>query len=144
MTPLKLQTITATFLLPNISPLQAVLPRILGMKRISCIQREFLFKSQEFSVRFSKVITSNRGRGGFTANPESSLLDELGDIWPDAARGRMRLNDSELYEAIRSGSELRDEAIAQLRELLVRGLSKALTGRYGKPFNAEDVAQETY
>jgi|GEM_PF-2410658 RNA polymerase sigma factor (sigma-70 family) len=103
----------------------------------------FLLEFHKFAVRSSKVTTSNRGTGGFSADSEEFPLDGLGDIWPDEARGRMRLNDSELYEAIRSGSELRDEAIAQLRELLIRGLSKALTGRYGKPFNAEDVAQET-
>jgi RNA polymerase sigma-70 factor (ECF subfamily) len=55
----------------------------------------------------------------------------------------MTLSDSELYEAIRSGSELRDNAISQLRELLVRGLGKSLSGRYRKPFNAEDIAQES-
>ena len=54
----------------------------------------------------------------------------------------MSLSDSELYEAIRSESALRDKAISQLRELLVRGLSKSLSGRYRKPFNAEDISQE--
>lgn len=54
----------------------------------------------------------------------------------------MMLSDSELYEAIRSGSALRDAAISQLRALLVRGLSKSLTGRYRQPFNADDIAQE--
>ena len=52
------------------------------------------------------------------------------------------LSDSELYEAIRSGNALRDAAISQLRALLVRGLSKSLSGRYRQPLNADDIAQE--
>ena len=54
----------------------------------------------------------------------------------------MMLSDSELYDAIRSGSALRDTAISQLRALLVRGLSKSLSGRYRQPLNADDIAQE--
>lgn len=54
----------------------------------------------------------------------------------------MKLNDTELYEAISREGPNRDKAISQLREALVRGLSKALAGRYGKPVSAEDVAQE--
>lgn len=54
----------------------------------------------------------------------------------------MMLSDSELYEAIRSGSGVRDTAISQLRAMLVRGLSKSLTGRYRQPFHADDIAQE--
>jgi RNA polymerase sigma factor (sigma-70 family) len=36
----------------------------------------------------------------------------------------------------------RDDAIAELRVLLMRGLSKSLNNRYGQYFNAEDIVQE--
>jgi RNA polymerase sigma factor (sigma-70 family) len=36
----------------------------------------------------------------------------------------------------------REAAIAELRAILLRGLSKSLNNRYGKPFSAEDVVQD--
>lgn len=36
----------------------------------------------------------------------------------------------------------RETAVAELRAILLRGLSKSLTNRYGKPFSAEDVVQD--
>lgn len=52
------------------------------------------------------------------------------------------LDDDELLMLIKGDGASRDDAIAQLRSLLLRGLSKSLNNRYGKPFNAEDVVQE--
>lgn len=39
-------------------------------------------------------------------------------------------------------SKTRDAALSELRDLLVRGLSRSLTGRYSGGVSAEDVAQE--
>ena len=36
----------------------------------------------------------------------------------------------------------REAAIAELRAILLRGLSKSLNNRYGKPFSAEDIVQD--
>jgi len=43
---------------------------------------------------------------------------------------------------LRSDGPERDAAIAELRGILVRGLSRSLTNRYGSPFHAEDVVQD--
>lgn len=51
------------------------------------------------------------------------------------------MDDDELYKRIQSEGASRDQAIAQLRSILLRGLSKSLNNRYGKPFNAEDIVQ---
>jgi RNA polymerase sigma factor (sigma-70 family) len=50
--------------------------------------------------------------------------------------------DDELYSRIRGDGDQRDDAIAELRAILLRGLGKSLHNRYGQPFNAEDVVQE--
>jgi RNA polymerase sigma factor (sigma-70 family) len=52
------------------------------------------------------------------------------------------LDDDELLRLLKGDGASRDDAIAQLRSVLLRGLSKSLNNRYGKPFNAEDVVQE--
>lgn len=52
------------------------------------------------------------------------------------------MDDDELYTLIKGDGAMRDQAISQLRSILLRGLSKSLNNRYGKPFNAEDVVQE--
>lgn len=52
------------------------------------------------------------------------------------------MDDDDLYTLIRGEGASRDQAISQLRSILLRGLSKSLNNRYGKPFNAEDVVQE--
>jgi RNA polymerase sigma factor (sigma-70 family) len=52
------------------------------------------------------------------------------------------LDDDELFRLIKGDGASRDDAIAQLRAILLRGLSKSLNNRYGKPFHAEDVVQD--
>jgi RNA polymerase sigma-70 factor (ECF subfamily) len=52
------------------------------------------------------------------------------------------MDDNELYKLIKGEGATRDQAISQLRSILLRGLSKSLNNRYGKPFNAEDIVQE--
>ncbi len=52
------------------------------------------------------------------------------------------MDDDELYKLLKGEGMARDQAIAQLRTVLLRGLSKSLNNRYGKPFNAEDIVQE--
>ncbi len=52
------------------------------------------------------------------------------------------MDDDELYVLIKGEGVARDQAISQLRAVLLRGLSKSLNNRYGKPFNAEDIVQE--
>lgn len=52
------------------------------------------------------------------------------------------MDDDELYTLIKGEGATRDQAISQLRSILLRGLSKSLNNRYGKPFNAEDIVQE--
>jgi RNA polymerase sigma factor (sigma-70 family) len=54
----------------------------------------------------------------------------------------MGLTDKELFEAIRMQTPLRDAAISQLREILVRGVSKALASKYGRTIAAEDIVQD--
>lgn len=54
----------------------------------------------------------------------------------------MRYSDAELFRALAATGTQREEAISQLRELLFRGVSKSLKGRYGKSFSAEDIVQE--
>jgi RNA polymerase sigma-70 factor (ECF subfamily) len=53
------------------------------------------------------------------------------------------MDDEELYTLIKGEGESRDDAITHLRSILLRGLSKSLNNRYGKPFNAEDIVQES-
>lgn len=43
---------------------------------------------------------------------------------------------------LKGGGPLQDDAISELRAILLRGLSKSLNNRYGKPFNAEDIVQD--
>ncbi len=52
------------------------------------------------------------------------------------------MTDAELFRAICTDGTERELALSQLRELLVRGLTKSLSGRYGKPLNIEDIVQE--
>jgi RNA polymerase sigma-70 factor (ECF subfamily) len=52
------------------------------------------------------------------------------------------IDDDDLCSRIRAQGEVRDDAIAELRDLLLRGLRKSLNNRYGKPFNAEDIVQD--
>lgn len=47
------------------------------------------------------------------------------DDWPARLRG-----------------ENKEQAIGELRAILLRGLSKSLNNRYGKPFSAEDIVQD--
>jgi RNA polymerase sigma factor (sigma-70 family) len=51
-------------------------------------------------------------------------------------------DDIWLRELRSSDSFIRDNAISRLRELLLRGLTRSLTNRYGQPFSAEDVVQD--
>ncbi len=52
------------------------------------------------------------------------------------------MDDDDLYTLIKGEGAARDQAISQLRSILLRGLCKSLNNRYGKPFNAEDIVQE--
>ena len=52
------------------------------------------------------------------------------------------MEDNELCMLLKGGGAAREQAISHLRSILLRGLSKSLPNRYGKPFNAEDVVQE--
>ena len=52
------------------------------------------------------------------------------------------MTDAELYKALGADGPERELAIVQLRELLVRGVSSSLIGRYGKPISVEDVVQD--
>ncbi len=52
------------------------------------------------------------------------------------------MDDDELFMLLKGDGASRDQAIAQLRDILLRGLSKSLNNRYGKPFNAEDIVQD--
>jgi RNA polymerase sigma factor (sigma-70 family) len=52
------------------------------------------------------------------------------------------MDDDELFTLIQGEGATREQAISQLRSVLLRGLSKSLNNRYGKPFNAEDIVQE--
>lgn len=45
-------------------------------------------------------------------------------------------------ERLRGGPDTRDAAISELRDILVRGLSKSMSKRYGGGLQAEDVVQE--
>ncbi len=53
------------------------------------------------------------------------------------------MDDGELlFERLKAEGAVRDDAITELREILLRGLSKSLNNRYGQPFNAEDIVQD--
>ncbi len=52
------------------------------------------------------------------------------------------IEDDSLYLRIKAEGALRDDAIAELREILLRGLNKSLNNRYGQPFCAEDIVQD--
>lgn len=55
----------------------------------------------------------------------------------------MTVEDETWLAELRSDDEdIRDRAILRLRDLLLRGLTKSLTNRYGQPFSAEDVVQD--
>jgi RNA polymerase sigma-70 factor (ECF subfamily) len=50
--------------------------------------------------------------------------------------------DDDWVERLRPEHAEREVAIAELRAILLRGLSKSLNNRYGKPFSAEDIVQD--
>ena len=53
------------------------------------------------------------------------------------------MDDGELLRLLQGpGGPVRDQAISELRAVLLRGLSKGLNHRYGKPFQAEDIVQD--
>lgn len=52
------------------------------------------------------------------------------------------MTDAELFRAICEAGPERELAIAQLRELLMRGVSKSLAGRYGGSLSTEDIVQD--
>lgn len=43
---------------------------------------------------------------------------------------------------LRGASDVRDAALSELREILLRGLAKAMSTRYGGAYSAEDVVQD--
>lgn len=51
------------------------------------------------------------------------------------------LNEDRWLERL-TDEDQREAAVAELRELILRGLSRSLNHRYGSTFNAEDVVQE--
>lgn len=51
-------------------------------------------------------------------------------------------NGDDWVQRLSAGAQERDRAIAELRALLIRGLSKSLATRYGGNVHAEDIAQE--
>ena len=55
---------------------------------------------------------------------------------------RMKLTDDQLYGALRGPGPLREEAIVELRAILLRGMSRALRNRYGGGLSAEDIVQD--
>ena len=52
------------------------------------------------------------------------------------------MTDAELFRALCTEGPERELALSQLRELLIRGVSKSLNGRYGQSISAEDVVQD--
>lgn len=53
------------------------------------------------------------------------------------------MHDDDDFLARLTGSlEQKEEAIRDLRDILLRGLSKSLNNRYGQPFSAEDIVQD--
>jgi RNA polymerase sigma factor (sigma-70 family) len=50
--------------------------------------------------------------------------------------------EDDWLERLRPEHEEREAAITELRSILLRGLSKSLNNRYGKPFSAEDIVQD--
>lgn len=50
--------------------------------------------------------------------------------------------DDGWVERLRPENAEQEAAIAELRAILLRGLSKSLNNRYGKPFSAEDIVQD--
>lgn len=50
--------------------------------------------------------------------------------------------EDDWVERLRPEHEEREVAITELRSILLRGLSKSLNNRYGKPFSAEDIVQD--
>jgi RNA polymerase sigma factor (sigma-70 family) len=51
-------------------------------------------------------------------------------------------DDDDLLARLNGTPEQKDEAICELRGILLRGLSKSLNNRYGQPFSAEDIVQD--
>lgn len=54
----------------------------------------------------------------------------------------MDLTDKELFEAIRMQTSLYESALSQLRGILIRGVTKALSGKYGRSIAVEDIVQD--
>lgn len=52
------------------------------------------------------------------------------------------MDDESLLGALRAHGPERDAAIAELREFLIRGLSRSLAHRYGQSLSVEDVVQD--
>jgi RNA polymerase sigma factor (sigma-70 family) len=50
--------------------------------------------------------------------------------------------EDDWLKRLRPEHEEREAAITELRSILLRGLSKSLNNRYGKPFSAEDIVQD--
>jgi RNA polymerase sigma factor (sigma-70 family) len=51
-------------------------------------------------------------------------------------------DDDDLLARLNGSPEQKEEAIRDLRDILLRGLSKSLNNRYGQPFSAEDIVQD--
>lgn len=51
-------------------------------------------------------------------------------------------DEDDLLQRLNGPPDQRDDAIMELREILLRGLSKSLNNRYGQPFHAEDIVQD--
>ena len=51
-------------------------------------------------------------------------------------------DDDDLLARLTGSPEQKEEAIRDLRDILLRGLSKSLNNRYGQPFSAEDIVQD--
>lgn len=54
----------------------------------------------------------------------------------------MWTNEDAWIERLKASGPARDDAIVELRAILLRGLSKSLNNRYGQPFHAEDIVQD--
>ena len=75
----------------------------------------------------------------FVTQYRDSLIKLISVGWKSVSKETSADN---WVERLREGSDDREDAIEELRSILVRGLSRSLPNRYGQKIHVEDVAQD--
>ena len=93
----------------------------------------------QFDSRSHNAIGTRRPLSSIVTEYCDSLIKLISVGWKSVIKNPTA---EDWVQRLREGSPERESAIKELREILVRGLSRSLPNRYGQKIHVEDVAQD--